>query len=270
MKTCVYINLAAAEARRRSLEASFAAAAPAGWRLERFEALGPADVADVPGAISPAEKACFASHRMALARCLDSDDPVFVLEDDALVSPQAFALADAIFAQGAEWDVVFGDTVVSDLALMVRLAKRRDAMLSRGQFEVMNLAGRLFFAASAYVVRGAAKRTFHDLLAAETELDTPYDIFLRQLCHAGRVKAGVFFPYATTVAPLADASQIQPSTGALDRALNAYRRLMYVGRDLADLRAETQRLEADYCDEVSSMVGKVFATIVSPAFPSDS
>jgi GR25 family glycosyltransferase involved in LPS biosynthesis len=99
MKSAVFINLPAAEDRRRSIEASFDAAQTDGWSLHRFEALGPDDVADVPGALSPAEKACFASHRTALGQHLDGDDHVLIVEDDAVFAPQAFGVLDALLAQ---------------------------------------------------------------------------------------------------------------------------------------------------------------------------
>jgi len=53
MKGCVYINLATAEGRALAVEASFGAAAPNGWTLRRFEALGPGDVAVATGKLSP-------------------------------------------------------------------------------------------------------------------------------------------------------------------------------------------------------------------------
>ena len=56
MPRCVYINLPSAHARRAAVEASFAAAEPRGWTLHRFEALGPAEVAEVPGELGPGEK----------------------------------------------------------------------------------------------------------------------------------------------------------------------------------------------------------------------
>jgi len=270
MKTCVFINLPAATERRRSLEASFAAAEPSGWTLRRFEALGPADVADIAGSIRPAEKACFASHRAVLGQHLEDEDDLYIVEDDALFSPQALAVVDAILSRFTSWDVLFTDTVTSDLVLMVRLAKRWEEMVAGGQYEVQDLSRRMFFGSSAYVVRGTSKRALHDLLSAEVELNQPYDLFLQALASRERSRMGVCFPYVTTVADHADASQIEATSAVIGRTLNAFRRLMFVARDLPALRREVDQLQADYADDASRVMGGIFAAIASPAFPRDS
>ena len=74
MKTCVFINLADAVARRVAFEADFAAVQEPGWSLTRFEALGPAAVGALAGNLTPAEKGCFASHRAAVAAHADDPD----------------------------------------------------------------------------------------------------------------------------------------------------------------------------------------------------
>jgi hypothetical protein len=269
MKACVYINLAAARNRRESVEASFAAAAAGDWTLERFEALGLADVAAIPGAISPAEKACFASHRAALAQHLDGDEPVLIVEDDAVFAPQAFGGLDGMLAQAGDWDILYTDAALCDFNLMVHLASRRDAMAARGEYLPVDLKGRSFFGATAYAVRGSSKGRLHAALTVAEALDQPYDLFLRDLINSGAFKAAVVFPFVTSLSPEADGSQIQGGeTAAFDQTLNAYRRLMYAARDLRQCRADAERLAAP-TDEASRLVGGVFATIVSPGFPLD-
>jgi GR25 family glycosyltransferase involved in LPS biosynthesis len=270
MTSCVFINLPAAEDRRHSVEASFAASTAGDWRLHRFEALGPPDVASIPGALSPAEKACFASHRAALGERLQDEDPVLIVEDDAVFSPQAFEVLDGLLAQGGDWDLIFTDAALCDFNLMVHLASRRDGMAARGEYLPVDLKGRSFFGTTAYAVRGASKRRLHAALAAAEALDAPYDLFLRDLIHSGELKAAVAFPFLTSLAPQADGSQIQGGEAQVfDATLNAYRRLMYVARDLDRCRVDAERLRAANGDEASRMVGAVFATIVSPAFPLD-
>ena len=270
MTRCVFINLAAAAERRGAVEASFAAAAPAGWSLERFEALTPSDVAAVPGGLKPAEKACFASHRAALAADLDSAGHLMIAEDDVVFSPRTFAALDQLLAQAPDWDVLFTDVAFCDLALMVHLARRRDPMAAAGEQMILNLRGRAWNGATAYLVRGSAKARLHAALAAATAMDRPYDLFLRDLCEAGELKAGVCFPFLTTVSAAADASQIQSGPDVVfDQTLSAFRRLMFVERDLDQCRADTQRLRTLSGGEAADMVGTVFATLVSPAFPLD-
>jgi GR25 family glycosyltransferase involved in LPS biosynthesis len=269
MKACVFINLPAAQDRREGVEASFAAAAAGDWALQRFEALGPTDVAALPGAITPPEKACFASHRAALAQHLEGDDPVLIVEDDAVFAPQAFGVLDGMLAQAGDWDILYTDAALCDFNLMVHLASRRDAMAARGEYQAVDLKGRSFFGTTAYAVRGASKRRLHAALTAIDALDQPYDLALRDLIHAGAFKAAIVFPFVTSLSALADGSQIQGGeTAVFDRTLNAYRRLMYVARDLDQGRADAERL-AEHTDEASRLVGAVFAAIVSPAFPLD-
>ncbi|MGZ3378491.1 MAG: glycosyltransferase family 25 protein [Phenylobacterium sp.] len=266
MKACVFINLPAATDRRASVEGSFANAQPGGWTLQRFEALGPADVGAIGGALTPAEKACFASHRAALGQHLDVDDPVLIVEDDAVFSPQAFTVLDGLLAQ-SDVDLLYTDAALCDFNLMVHLASRRDGMAQRGDYMTVDFKGRSFFGATAYAVRGAAKAGLHAALSAAETLDQPYDLFLRDLIHSGAFKAAVIFPFVTSLSAQADGSQIQESaTAVFDATLNAYRRLMYVARDLDQCLADAQRL-AGHTNEAARLVGGVFAAIVSPAFP---
>jgi GR25 family glycosyltransferase involved in LPS biosynthesis len=268
VKSCVFINLPSASDRRRSVEASFAAAHHDGWSLQRFDALGPGEVVAVPGTLSPAEKGCFASHRAAIGDHLHDAEHLFVAEDDVVFSPQTFTVLDHLLER--EWDVLFTDVALCDLSLMVQLARLRDGPSKPSGYAVLNLAGRSYFGATAYLIRGSAKRELHAALSAADELNQPYDLFLRELGQAGKLKIGACFPFITTLAGDADESQIQDGAHAVfDRTLNAYRRLMYVERDLEQCRRDSARLKAAYCDEVAQMVGIVFATIVSPAFPLD-
>jgi GR25 family glycosyltransferase involved in LPS biosynthesis len=269
MTVCVFINLPAAEDRRRSLEASFARTAASAWQLSRFSALGPADVAAIPGSLTPGEKGCFASHRAALGEHLAGDDPVLIVEDDAVFSPQTFGVLDGLLAHGGDWDLIFTDAALCDFNLMVHLAARRDGMAARREFLPVDLHGRSYFGSTAYAVRGSSKPRLHAALTAAAELNQPYDLFLRDLIHSGQFKAAVAFPFLTTLSPQADGSQIQGAEAAVfDSTLNAYRRLMYVARDLDQCRADAERL-AVRTDETARLVGGVFAAIVSPAFPID-
>lgn len=264
MKTCVYINLPAAADRRREIEASFAAAHTDGWALERFEALGPGDVADLPGGISPTEKACFASHRAALGRHLDGDGLVMIVEDDTLFAPRAFVVMEALLTAGTGWDVLYGDTVC-DYYMMLQLARRRDAMVDRGEHQAIDLAGRHYFAASAYVVGGPAKRRLHAALSSPEAMTQPFDIALRAL--AGEFRMAVAFPFLTTVSRAADASQIQTRTDPLfDATLNAFRRLLFVDRDLEACRADIGRLQATADSDTARLTGAVFSVMASPGF----
>lgn len=269
MKTCIFLNLPAATARRASLEASFAGAQASGWTLRRFEALGPAEVEDVPGALRPAEKACFASHRAALASALGDDHPVLIVEDDTLFAPQALGVLGALLALTPAWDVIYADLALCDLPLMVEVARRRDAMAARGEFLALDLAGRAYAGSGAYAVAGPAKPRLHEALAAPAALDRPIDLFLRDLAHGGEFRMAAAFPFLTAPAPLADeGSQIQGGeAAAFDAAFNIFRRAMWIGRDPAQAAADLAWLQARSAGETERLVGGLFGAFAAPGFP---
>jgi GR25 family glycosyltransferase involved in LPS biosynthesis len=268
MPRCVYINLPSAHARRAAVEASFAAAEPRGWTLHRFEALGPAEVAEVPGELGPGEKGCFASHRAALAQSLEGAEPVFICEDDVVFSRRTFAVVDEMLAAPGGWDVLFTDVGFADASLMLQLARAWQGAMEGGLRGLVNLAHRSYFGAAAYVVRGSAKARLHAALAADQRLDEAYDIRLRDLCFAGQVPMAACFPFVTTISAHAAVTQVKPSTSVLfDETLNAFRRLLYVERDLPAIREVADRLAAQFGDEPSAVAGKLFGLIASPQFP---
>jgi GR25 family glycosyltransferase involved in LPS biosynthesis len=265
---CFYINLDAAERRRSDLEASFRASAPSGWDLIRFPAHGPHEAVGLPGAQSAPAKACWLSHRAAIAATLGDVEDVFVVEDDTVFSPQAFRMIGQFLAAAPTLDIIFTDVVVTDPARMLALAKRRQALAAAGNYALQDLAETGFAAASAYVVRGTSKRRVLELLDAFTAYDVPYDVALRQLVHGQRLRAAVAFPFLTTVSAAANQSSIQPATLQFrDATLNALRRLMFVGRDMDAMRKEIGDLTAAHGDEGAALVGAVIAAMVSDSFP---
>ncbi|MGA0605895.1 hypothetical protein ACO2Q0_07820 [Phenylobacterium sp. VNQ135] len=269
MKKCVFINLDRAADRRGSVEASFAAAGQTGWALSRFAARTPDDVAGVAGAISPVEKACFESHRAAIAKHRESSDPLFVVEDDVVFSTRTFPVLDQLL-KTSDYDVIFTDVALCDLPMMVQSASRRDTMEAQGQFTLLDLSRPSYFGATAYAIRGASKRKVHAALQAAEALDQPFDLFLRDLGRAGKLRLAVCFPFLTTVAADGDHSQIQSAEAApFDRLMNAFRRLMFVDRDLTAVRKDLLQLRKGYSSEAADLVGQVFATMVAPGFPID-
>lgn len=268
MKTCLFINLAGSHDRRRAVEASFAATAEAGWRLKRFEARSPADVVDIPGGLLPTEKACFASHRLALESVLDDEDPVLIVEDDTAFSHRTFQVLDAFLSHFPDWDVVFADVAVCDFASMVLMASRRDRMVAGGEFKPLDLGKVSWTSASAYAVRGSAKRKLHAALSGPAALDQPYDVFLAGLAHSGQVRIASCFPFLTAPSAAASVSQIQASRAPVfDSTLNAFRRLMWIDRDLDACRRDAEALRSAYDDDTAVLASAIFGAIVSPAFP---
>ena len=106
----------------------------------------------------------------------------------------------------------------------------------------------------------------HAALSAADALDKPHDHFVRDL---SAFKICLAFPFLTTVSPLAEASQIRDGSDFFGNTLNAFRRLMYVDRDLERCRLDMAHLRSANGNETARMVGDIFAAIVSPAFPRD-
>jgi len=189
---CIYINLDSATRRRAAIEASFAACAPEGWSLERFEAVRAAEVS-TPGAISPAEKACFLSHRDALATVLEDDEPVFMLEDDVVFSRfTARVVSDAL--DHPDWDLLFTDVAVTNEGSMARLARLRRELVEASRCDFLDLSDISFAGSAAYVVSGQAKRRLWEILCSAPALDGPYDLVLRELLRHRMITAPCSVP----------------------------------------------------------------------------
>lgn len=265
---CLYINLDAAQTRRRNVEASFAAAAAPDSELVRVPAVEAAAVAAEAGALRPVERACWKSHLAALRASGPGEDDVLIVEDDTRFSAAAFRLPSAMLAATPGCDVLFTDLMPTDFGVLAHFARQWPELKRTGRFLLHDLARTGFIGATAYVVRGRAKAKLVSALEAPELRDKPYDMALVELARSGAIDARVCFPFLTAPSDDADSSQIQPETADLRQAaMHAYRRLMFVDRDLDASRAEIARLQAAHGDEAAQLAGAVFGAIMSPAFP---
>lgn len=215
----------------------------------------------VPGALGAAHKGCFESHHRLIASSLDDADPLFVLEDDAAFSRLTFATVDDLLGRNHDWDLLFTDVGIADGGFVLQLAANRDAMLRDGRFAAINLKGRQFSGSAAYVVRGSSKAKLDGLLRM-APLDVPYDLHLRALCDAGHLKVAACFPFVTTISDAAEVSQISRETMQVQYdALNAFRRLMFVERDIEACRRAEEAIRAR-SDEVALMVGTSLSALI--------
>ena len=84
-----------------------------------------------------------------------------IVEDDAVFSApglQGRSTSSSWPQHGASRTSCFTDAALCDFNLMIHLASLRDRMIARGEFDCRStLAGRSFFGATAYAVRGASK-----------------------------------------------------------------------------------------------------------------
>ena len=125
-------------ARRAALEGNFQTHKAAGWTLNRFAAIDVAYVQahDVAGSITPAEKACFLSHREVLRANLDRKAPLCVLEDDAAFGAKTCGVIDGLLRggnAGLEWDILFTDVCVTQLNAMLDLVKMRRRLAAKNK-----------------------------------------------------------------------------------------------------------------------------------------
>lgn len=260
---CHYINLDAATARRANLEAAFRAANPAGWELVRIAASGPDAAAGVPGSITATEKACWLSHRRAIEAALGDDEPVVIVEDDVRFSPRTFPILGALATADPEWDLLYSDVILTEISSMVAYARDWPQLARAGNFRLQDLATLPFVGAAAYVVRGGSKRRVLEALDS-LPFDRAYDMALRDLIHGGVLQGRACFPFLTAPSADADASTIQPSQLQFrDAAINAFRRLMFVDRDLEASRRDVAALEAAHGDPAATVVGGVLGALVS-------
>lgn len=240
-----FINLDAASARRAQVEAGFAAVPHEGWLLARFAAVTAAEMAETSGGLRPAEKACFESHRRLIGAHLDNEAPLYVLEDDVAFSQATFPVLAAMAGAPGDWEVLFTDVAFLQPGYLVQAARDWERLTGAGQVQLVPLRGAAFVGSTAYLVRGSAKAKLHGLLQDVGALDRPYDIVLRDLVATGALNAAVTLPFLTTIAPEASDSQIQTETDLQLRAFDAFRRLVFIERDLAASRSAVAAIEAE-------------------------
>lgn len=265
---CVYINLDRAQDRRITLERSFHGCRRGNWELRRFRAIDAAYVQRhaIPGSLKANEKGCFLSHKFLIRGSLDNNRPIFVLEDDAVLGTRTCAQLEELvrLRDAAAWDLAFTDFIVPDLGSMVGLLKLRQRLAGAGQIKLLDLSTLPFAGSTAYLVNGRSKGRLAALLDSAQSLDVPYDLFLRNLIYAGKLKACGFFPFITSLSSLSDQSEIQPAskTGAV-LVWNAFRRLAWVDRDLEREQPLLQAIASRLCDPESTAFGTIFAAMAS-------
>ena len=268
-----YINLKTATARRVALEAQLLALPTGQWTAQRFEAI----VAEselcrrTPGRISIREKACFLSHRGLLTQELKkaAPDPFMVWEDDVLLGESAHWTVDRFLhqADSSAWDILYTDFIVPDLGSMLELLARRRRLHLRKEVEILDLKGRPFAGASAYVVNPKSLQRIVSLLNSVPVLDEPIDLLLRRLIHQGDLQGYALFPFVTTVADTSLQSQIQiDAASGTDLAWTLFRRLMWTDCQVESLYPMCNQLSSLHPDPESSIMGVITCALISPFF----
>jgi GR25 family glycosyltransferase involved in LPS biosynthesis len=252
---CFYINLDSAEDRRLHIEKNFADYKKPDWSLTRFPAIDKAYVErnNIAGAAKPAEKACFLSHQILMGQNLGDDKSYLILEDDAAFGARTCTLVDRVLERNKDldWDILFTDVCIANMLTMFELVKRRrDLGEKKIDVAVMNLCGVEFAGSTAYIVNGKSKRKVHKALRAYTDVDLPYDLFLRQLAHSGALNIHSLFPFVTTVSDYCDDSQIKTAgANPVELALNMFRKMIWIERNLHRCRSALELFRNTWCRE---------------------
>lgn len=270
---CYYINLAQATGRKERLERNFDQCRQGEWALRRFEAIDVAHVQrhGVAGSLRDSEKACFLSHQAIIASQAASTTACMVVEDDVHFGSKTCAAVDEFLAVSQRnqmaWDIVFTDLCVPLAENMVQLIRLRQQLQASNRTQVLDLKHMVFGGATAYIVNGPSLGKLHDLLKESQQLDVAYDIYLRQLIHAGKLKAFCLFPFLTTLSADAEASQIQTAgTQMTDLIWNTFRRLVWRERQVELVGAEIQAIRQLCLDDESEKIGVILGALLSSKF----
>jgi hypothetical protein len=248
----LYINLDRSGARRERMEAQLSAFG-LNDRYSRFAAIDGSALAAGRSRDKPGELGAFHSHVAALENAVSGGLPLHVLEDDALLSEHVKpVIEDAIAARLFDrFDILFTDTFISPHLGMLKALKAAfdNVMISDERplrlhdLQVLDLARENFACMTSYAVGGSALERIVALCRAELANGPakPIDLFLRDCVHAGRLRAGLLFPFVTSF----DLAEVAASTigagtaasGPSVMVLAVLRYLFFVKRDLSYAKA---------------------------------
>lgn len=267
----LYINVEQAVERKSFLEQNYRQFMPPEWACSRVPAVTPEQLSPLSqshGHVSLNERACFASHVRALEQSLVDDQPVMILEDDALFGPQSFQIIrDCLQGlKNTEWDILYTDVCIPNPSVMLEFFQLRKVLISESRWQLFDLGLINYAGATAYVINGQSKQKIHAMIKGLAQVSLPYDLQLRQWVQTKALKAFTVFPFPTTLSAYAESSQIQSSEGQIiDRAWNQFRRLTWVGADALQKRdlVDSQTRLALHSDSRSEHMAAIMATVLA-------
>ena len=266
---CIYINLERATTRRAQLEANWAEYGGSDWQLERFPAVDARYIEEtgVPGSLRPGEKGCFFSHSAVIEMNRGASAPIFIVEDDMVLGKSAAATIGNFLnvCDGYDWDIAFTDLCIPLAPTMLDMVNLRHELADTGEVRLLDLKDFAWAGSTAYLVNHRSLDKIAGLLAAHESLDLPYDLALRQMIYNRKLKGLVFFPFVTSLGDESDVSQIQQE-GSTDLVWNAFRKLMWIDRDLKKVLPAVERINAEVCDDESRLLGVVLGAVMTKSF----
>ncbi len=264
---CIFINLDEARDRRVALETNFKRFCPASWRLTRFPALTPhvQQVRDMGGALRPAEKACFASHRQIVRNVADHGAPVLVLEDDAVFGPRSAQMIEQSVAS-SDYDLLFLNIGLNRVSGMVEIFQIVQKLKQEGRVFLRNVVDLPFFGASSYVISPQGFRPLAEALSAYPHPADPYDFFLRRLILSQALRGRVLLPFPMSVSAQSDMSFVQTDEKQrIDHVWNLFRRILWVDGEVEGCRRDLAALETHLTPEAKACA-TIWATMAQAPF----
>ncbi len=200
-----YINLDSSPERRSAMEASIARAGLTGL-YQRF----PARTGEGKPAgcrLSPGEYGCFRSHHDLLSGLIPDGRFVHVLEDDAILAQPFGAALQSVIDGGLmePFDIVFTEMMVMDELPLIRMLKGlfdRNAGPGRPpSLSLIDLATVNFAGATSYFINPRSHERVKGVLAEGLTAGParPLDLLYCDAVHDGRLKAGLLFPFLSSV-----------------------------------------------------------------------
>ncbi len=200
-----YINLDSSPERRAAMEATIARAGLNGLyqRVAAVTGAGkPADCRMMPG-----EYGCFRSHHDLITGLTADDRFIHVLEDDAVLAQPFGPALQSVIASGLmePFDIVFTEMMVMDELPLIRMLKGlfdRNAGPGRPpSLSLIDLATVNFAGATSYFVNPRSLDRVRQVLAQGLAAGPvrPLDLLYCDAIHDGRLKAGLLFPFVSSV-----------------------------------------------------------------------
>jgi hypothetical protein len=265
---CHYINLDRATERRRAIENNFNTHRGAGWTLSRFAAIDQAYVRAnaVPGALHPAEKACFLSHSRLIASQLGAARPFLIMEDDAVIGRRTCRLIDGFLSTqtAPTWDILFTNISVAQLSAMTQLVTLCNRLAETRSVSLVDLKGVFFHGAVSYILNPASLGRIHAALDEAPSLDLAFDNRLRELIQAGTLRGFAFVPFLTALSDLNLRSQIRSiEPGSVNLVWHAFSRLLWVDRAEQDIREMREAVLAHWSADRAPVIDPLLETIAA-------
>lgn len=230
---CFYINLEKDKEKRKNIEALFGQYAPKGWQLIRFNAIDKEYVEknNILGTISSGAKGCYLSHLALISKNIDTDKPLFVIEDDVIFSKSTFIAIEKIISSvdtNLNWDIIHTDICVPSPGAMIDFYIHKKKMNS-DQLTLVDLSDKTYASTTGYIVNPKSLKKLEKLLAEPIHFNLPIDIYLRTLTHSRLLRSFVVFPFITSLSNKSTNSNIQIDEHAYTELIwHTFRKMIWI------------------------------------------